>query len=52
VREFLEWAAPWMGGSAGTAFGLGRPDLGWVFAALALGALIGRVALRGRGRVP
>ena len=50
MREFLEWAAPWLGGSAATAFGLGRPDLGWLYAALTLGALIGRAALRHGGR--
>ena len=51
MRELLEWVAPWLGGSAWMAFDLSRPDLGWILAALALGALIGRTALRDRGRV-
>jgi hypothetical protein len=51
VREFLEWVTPWMGGSAWMAFDLGRPDLGWMFAVLAVGALTGATALRGKGRV-
>ena len=46
MKGFLEWAAPWLGGSAATAFGLGRPDLGWIFAALTLSAMIWRAVLR------
>lgn len=36
LRGCLELAAPVLAGSAGTAFYLGRPDLGWVDAVSAL----------------
>ena len=39
----VDWFIAWFGGSAVTAFQLHRPDLGWIYAALAVACAAGGI---------